>query len=129
MKQYKHIFDALVNDEQLQVDQELMHQSWQAVDGRGALQLIADGLPPHRIRSVPRTININGHEVPEPVRKPIEGRSYYIPQICSNQLADRFLWSDHEMWLGYLSRGLVHFTHEAAEAHAKALLSFTEVKE
>jgi hypothetical protein len=80
-------------------------------------------------RRKPRTININGFEVPEPVREPLEyGQEYYIPTIAGDlMVAALFAWydNDHDRWL---EKGIIHLTKEAAEIHAKALLSFTQTQ-
>lgn len=77
-------------------------------------------------RRKPRTININGHEVPEPAREPLEyGTSYFVPSVTSRSLRQFFEWADSDPDHRYLERGLIHLTEDAAIAHAKALLSFT----
>lgn len=78
-----------------------------------------------------RTININGFEVPEPLREPPNNRTkYYAVYIPPISFAE--LW-----WTGdeddkddryYLDHGLIHLTKEAATLHREALLSFTKVK-
>lgn len=80
----------------------------------------------HEYRRKPRAININGHEVPEPVRKPLEcGAEYFAPAVGGVYFATEFYWRGDEVDNRLLERGLVHLTKEAAIAHAKALLSFT----
>lgn len=59
-------------------------------------------------RRKPKTINVNGHEAPE---------------------YDDYIWEDTSLDTEAMKRGLIHLTKEAAIAHAKALLSFTEKKE
>lgn len=83
-------------------------------------------------RRKPRTIVINGFEVPEPVREELcRGDVYYLPDFSYNK-DKRFAvctWSDHHWDYSRLKAGVIHLTKEAAEIHAKALLSFTEKKE
>ncbi|MDO4708234.1 MAG: hypothetical protein Q4B94_00155 [Pseudomonadota bacterium] len=84
----------------------------------------------HKYRRKPRTININGYSVPEPVRRPLkDGDKYYVPALFEAVLADYYYWGDaidgDEVDRRLLERGLVHMTAEAAVVHAKALLSFT----
>ena len=76
------------------------------------------------------TININGIEVPEPMREmPPEGTSVYWPGFGSESDDTHTESAD----VGYyptmlpdlLRKGLLHLTKEAATIHAKALLSFT----
>ena len=80
----------------------------------------------NRYRRKPRVININGHEVPEPVRRPLASEcKYFAPTIDGFYLAAEYYWQDDETDNRLLERGLVHLTEKAAIAHAKALLSFT----
>jgi hypothetical protein len=71
-----------------------------------------------------KTININGFEVPEPLRvAPTERTSVYIVNLGSDLIGS-------SAWMGclyyFLDKGLVHLTKEACEIHTKALLSFTQ---
>lgn len=75
-----------------------------------------------------RTININGHEVPEPYRGEMsEGQIYYIPLLG---LGSKFMRAsgcrkDHDQ--NHITAGLVHLNKEAAMAHAEALESLTKM--
>lgn len=76
-------------------------------------------------RLKPSFIDINGHQVPEPVRLPLEGGDLYWV-ACATYGAAEFKWDDYhrdELWF---ESGLIHLTKEAAEAHIAALLSFTQ---
>lgn len=79
-------------------------------------------------RRKPKTIKINGFDVPEPCRHPLkDGELFYLPPIFSfsGELVAfewRNSWPDR---MRHLNSGLVHLTKEAAEIHAKALMSFT----
>lgn len=85
--------------------------------------------PDYEWRIKPHTININGHEVPEPVREPlVESQSYWIPLLGAEPLCEKLVWNRNAYDFRVLSLGLIHLSKEAAEAHTKALLSFTEVK-
>ena len=82
-----------------------------------------------KFRSKPKTININGFEVPEPYQGEMKANQpYWLADITSTEALFR-------IWHGYICDdrwrkvGLIHLTKEAAELHRKALLSFTEVKE
>lgn len=80
-------------------------------------------------RRKPRTITINGREVPEPMREsPKVGDVVYIVSVSGDQIFFEFPWMHEFMDTDWLSRGLIHSTKEAAIAHAEALLSFTEAK-
>jgi hypothetical protein len=77
-----------------------------------------------KYRTKPKTILVNGFEVPEPMRVAPESgrRHYHIPAIDDELFYLSFAWrgtTGEEMWL---SRGLCHSTKEAAIAHAKAML-------
>lgn len=79
----------------------------------------------------PRFITINGFEVPEPVREPLEmGEKYWLVLIAPYQhpsptLCKDYLWASDDFDRLWLERGLIHRAKEAAEKHAQALLSFT----
>ena len=80
-------------------------------------------------RRKPKTININGFEVPEPFRAPPETEQEYWLVDPANETCYPYHWENTSCELLWLRAGLVHPTKEAAELHRKALLSFTEVKE
>lgn len=72
----------------------------------------------------PKTININGYEVPEPVRKPLGiGTRYYLTDVCCRPRG--YAWNETEIDFEWLNSGIIHLTKEAAEIHRTALLSFT----
>lgn len=74
-------------------------------------------------------ININGFEVPEPIREPLELNTlYYIPALSAPMGYLEHSWGNTNPDWKELNLGLIHLTKEAAILHAKALLSFT-VKE
>jgi len=71
-----------------------------------------------------KTININGFEVPEPLRKrPGIGAMIYYARL-GEQLGP-IQWTGSSMDCERFSHGLVHLTKEAAQKHIDALLSFT----
>lgn len=81
-------------------------------------------------RRKPRTININGHEVPEPVRCPLNiGTEYWTPHISTGAHTNSATWTEHEFDYARLRNGVIHQTCGAAELHARALLSFTMQEE
>jgi hypothetical protein len=76
----------------------------------------------------PRTISINGFDVPEPCREALEyGDFYYIASITAMDILPS-QWQNDNIDLKQLSQGIVHLTKEAAEQHRKALLSFTKIR-
>ena len=75
-------------------------------------------------RRKPKTITVNGIEVPEPVRKAPKFREkFFLVNPASPTLFNEYSWSDHEYDNGWLNKGLIHLTEKAAIAHAKALLA------
>lgn len=125
---YAHILRAIADGKAVQ---------WQ--DSRGiwmnpvpseVLEFIAsDSYSPDRYRIKPRTININGYEVPEPVREPLDfGTNYWLSSVNSDYPFTKFMWADQKTDRRWLCEGRIHLTQEAAELHSKALLSFTAKK-
>ena len=87
--------------------------------------------PVNEYRRKPRTVNINGFDVPEPVRSPLEnGTIYYISYISApdDALAWECKWRSDKYDFNYLKKGIVHLVEEAAIKHAEALLSFTRIE-
>lgn len=81
-----------------------------------------------KYRRKPKTILINGYEVPEPCRTPLKyGEAYWtLSLVCG---ATSLRWEDSYTNFVYLKNGLVHLTKEAAEKHFNALKSFTAQEE
>lgn len=76
-------------------------------------------------RLKPRYIDINGHQVPEPVWEPLEeDQEYWIADI--RYAPSVFNWENNDADNRWLERGIIHITKEAAETHSAALLSFTQ---
>lgn len=120
---------ALYAEDALETD-----NPWERWECRQPDGTIWHSLPEHPIwdeiieyRRKPRTITINGHEVPEPVREPLEdGQGYFLLDITRGDFADKFFWTGGRIDKKWLEHGLIHLTEEAAKAHAEALLSFTK---
>jgi hypothetical protein len=78
------------------------------------------------------TIDINGHKVPKPLREDeIEDNVYYYMPYLHDDMNKymRINSSYYDLRSYYATKkGLLHKTKEAAIAHTKALLSFTEQK-
>lgn len=76
-----------------------------------------------KYRIKPRTIKVNGFDVPEPMRtKPENDTDYYIPYPIASRMCTEVTWasdSNDERWL---LLGICHATADAAVAHAKAML-------
>jgi hypothetical protein len=99
---------------------------WQLASSKScALTAAAAG---YKIRLKPRTMNINGHDVPWPMTTALSsGESYYLPCIIEN--TTKHLWHNDNLDRQWLRAGIMHLTEPSAELHAKALRSFFEVKE
>lgn len=81
-------------------------------------------LPKHNYRLKPRTININGFEVPEPLMlAPVRGTECYFIRTPYIE-RESYIGGDTDTKL--LKAGLIHLTRENAEKHLEALLSFTK---
>lgn len=84
----------------------------------------------NQYRRRPRTININGFEVPEPMRTaPERGAPYFVGRIewtaFSGQRVKQYIWTGNPGDRALLEAGVCHASKEAAELHLRALLSFT----
>ena len=76
-----------------------------------------------------KTININGYEVPEPMRvEPNIGETYYIAYLPDDRV-NVFKFQNGGIDSRWFKQGLLHKTREAAELHLEALLSFTAKQE
>lgn len=83
-----------------------------------------------KYRRKPKTLNINGFEVPEPVKEPLSCCTvYYTPNLCNVYNVSEYTWSNSSLDTYRLISGVIHLTEEAAVAHAKALLSFTQLQD
>ena len=76
----------------------------------------------------PKVVLINGHEVPEPCRTPLQDGEYYWT-ISLIRGVTRVPWQNDNIDDVYLKNGFIHLTKEAAEKHFNALKSFTAQKE
>ena len=83
-----------------------------------------------KYRRKSKIIDINGFEVPEPLRETLtKGTEYFCVNLLHTNLINVRSWNDYDIDYEYLAKGLIHLTKEAAELHAKALLSFTKKEE
>ena len=82
---------------------------------------------PGIFRVKPKTTNINGYAVPEPMREaPERGTVYWLPSLQHPSAARPLAWHNDGEDNRYLAYGICHFTEEAAKLHAEALVSFTK---
>ena len=76
-----------------------------------------------KYRIKPKTILVNGFEVPEPMREaPKNGNKYFTPSLMAKEFNCGATWSSDSVDKGFFGRGICHTTKEAAIAHAKAML-------
>lgn len=76
----------------------------------------------------PKTININGYEVPKPYRGSIGiGSKYYVADTTnrSDSVVPAHSWAYLNYEKDLMKKGLIHLTQEAAQKHVEALFSFT----
>lgn len=106
-------------------------ERWEAtVSGTNWIDMNGDPMwdSGYKYRRKPKTININGYEVPEPVREHLEiGSKYYTFDLYDKSFAGE--WSGHRLDFRRLDLGFIHSTRKGAQDHFKALLSFTENKD
>lgn len=127
--EYAHVLRGLADGETIQFSWFMVNK-WEDMKEEDVLSSIAEAQwKPECYRIKPRTININGHEVPEPMRvEPNSDESYFVPNLIEDHPFTHFTWNGNRIDKKWLVLGVCHTTKEAAIAHAKALLSFTEVK-
>ena len=107
-----------------------------AAEGKVVQYLAADGnwytnqgmfMHPSKYRikpEEPKTIKVNGFDVPEPMREaPARCTAYYLACPTDSEYYNYVRWSSGDLQeRHWLSRGMLHSTKEAAIAHAKAML-------
>jgi len=126
----EYVKDALVSKEPWKGWQELIYHN----DSSNTKEWVDCGYHPswedeEEYRRKPKTININGYEVPEPIRdlpdlgKPGVSETVWIPSL--SEYPSFALGVGNSYTRVFFDKGLCHLTKEAADLHAKALLSFT----
>lgn len=74
----------------------------------------------------PRTITINGIEVPEPLRvEPESEARVYSVSLKMDCFYLQITYASQGLYRRYFDLGILHSTPEAAAAHGRALASFT----
>jgi hypothetical protein len=121
---YKEILIAIANGEQVQWQSPT--GEWLSIAEHVVLSEIRNPTyAPDRYRVKPKTININGIDVPEPVREALEeGTLYWL--VADNFGDNPYRWGDYDTDGKFLTNGWIHLTKEAAETHHRALVSFTK---
>lgn len=80
-------------------------------------------------RRKPKTIKVNGFDVPEPCKVALDNdKRYYFPAFQNSDLCDWYDWEGDNNDYYMLSVGIVHLTPEAAIIHAKAMLGIDPYK-
>lgn len=80
-------------------------------------------------RLKPRTILVNGVEVPAPEKEaPADGAEYFVPQFLDIDAYEALYWKQDELDARLLERGLVYLDKESAMERAKAMIITQEVK-
>ena len=125
---YAHILHPIADGvDRFQIIPLQSDGTWQLRNASQMLEMIQRGhVPPEHMRVEPRTITINGREVPEPLRKaPAPGTEVYMPHLSDTRPVCRLMWQGDSHQQTLLARGLLHTTEQNCAAHADALLSFT----
>lgn len=124
---YAEILRAIADGHQIQFRR--MDGKLEEVPANNVLKIIGEcrAARPNDFSIKPRTITINGHEVPEPLRvMPPDGTEVFWPSFVSDDLVAYHVALLRDQTICNLLRiGMLHSNHEAAAAHAQALLSFT----
>lgn len=121
---YAHILRAIADGDTIQLKAV---DAWIDKDPATVLALISSGrYTQEGIRVKPRTIEINGCAVPEPLRvKPEKGRVVYAVDLLAGKSTVQFAWTGSNEDCVLLQRGVLHLTEEACLAHVHALISFS----
>jgi hypothetical protein len=100
--------------------------AWEKTDR--PFSCVAIGL---KLRFKPRTMNINGHDVPWPMTvAPAVGTKIYAASLLdSSKTSISDEWGGGDLDKRWLEARILHLTEANARLHIKALLSFFEVKE
>jgi hypothetical protein len=125
MKNDREMMQALLDDETL-VNKDGL--TWNISHDGFMLWPIGCGKYPDysNVKIKPRTININGFEVPEPLRKyPEVGTVIFLASTNCKRGNNYSKWRNEETYFEWIEKGIVHLTQESAQKHIDALLSFT----
>lgn len=77
----------------------------------------------HQFRLAPRTILVNGVEVPAPEKDaPAMHSRYYVPSVIQDDYYAILEWKEHKQDLRALEDGVIYLNKEDAIARAKAML-------
>lgn len=100
---------------------------WSLISSQYALHRVAYDDAHLKFRIKPKTIRIGEYDVPEPMRKePEEDAEFFLPTLLFTKKHIVCCWVGYPEQREQLAAGLCHSTAEAAELHAKALISLTQ---
>lgn len=120
---YAQVLRWIADGEKIQVDVN----GWTTCSAEGVLRHILTGTH-NRFRLAPRTIIVNGVEVPAPeMVAPERGVQYLIPSLSKESLYRSYVWYGGEFDKQMLDRDLVYLTPSDAIARAKAMLITKEM--
>lgn len=95
-------------------------------DGTTLIEIVEALYPPGRYRIKPRTVTVNGIELPAPETvPPANGTICFFPNLATSG-ALSFVWAGTAIQLEALADGIVHLTKDAAAQWKEALLSITK---
>jgi hypothetical protein len=129
LKNDRDVLQALLDGETIQhIEKDIIGCEWYMKDDnivRTTPSFTLHPRPSTFIRIKPKTININGYEVPEPLREePEEGMVVYCASWAEPGKSSYYSSNFRD----FLDEGLLHLTSEAAILHRRALTSFTTLK-
>lgn len=126
---YAHILRGIADGETIQLrnPSNQIYEDWHP---NAILSMIGDGdYVQQGIRVKPRTITINGHEVPEPLRAmPEDGWVYWAVFTARNMVCSAPAKIDSTHIQQLLNSGLLFGSEEAVTAFVTAILSITAPK-
>lgn len=129
----KHAYLALIYAQQMaEMDEpwKLWRRKWvNGKEWKQCVEPIAFG-DEWVFEQIPKTIQIGAFSVPEPMReKPEIGSEYWFVEASCEDGVFMGYWNGAKEDILRLERGQCHLTRDNCIAHAKALFSFSEIKE
>lgn len=130
--QYANILRAIADGEEIEWQRSNGCWEYQGLDQTFA-EIANNAYSPNRYRVKPKTITINGFEVPEPLRQmPPPDTEVFWPSFGPNASDANTESCGADFYpvtlANLLENCLLHSTQEAASAHALALISLTKNK-
>ena len=124
---YAELLRAIADGEEIEcADTRSVPVSWSLISSQFALHRVAYDAAHLKLRVKPKTIRIGEYDVPEPMRvEPEEDAEFFLPAVLLSRKHILCSWAGHPEQYEHLAAGFCHSTAEAAELHAKALISLT----